>query len=71
MTNSENPILSGLYIDLFEAPSHESREVSKDVVLDYDKAGKLVGIDIDQASKNLELTELIVSKVPTDMTMRS
>jgi uncharacterized protein YuzE len=36
-----------LYIDLSEQPSVESREISEGVVLDYDAAGNLVGIDID------------------------
>ena len=38
-----------LYIDLSEQPSVESREISEGIVLDYDVAGNLVGIDIDNA----------------------
>lgn len=55
-----------LYIDLSEQPSVESREVSQGVVLDYDVAGNLVGIDIDidNASKKVELKKLILSKLP-------
>lgn len=53
-----------LYIDLSERPSVESREVSEGVVLDYDVAGNLVGIDIDNASKKVELKKLILSKLP-------
>jgi len=34
-----------LYIDLSEEPSVESREISEGIVLDYDAAGNLVGID--------------------------
>jgi uncharacterized protein YuzE len=33
----------------------ESREISDGVVLDYDKAGNLVGIDLDNASTKVEL----------------
>ena len=51
-----------LYIDLSEKPSVESREVSEGVVLDYDAAGNLVGIDIDNASKKVDLQKLILSK---------
>lgn len=46
-----------LYIDLSERPSAESREISEGVVLDYDDAGNLVGIDIDidNASRKVQL----------------
>jgi uncharacterized protein YuzE len=58
------PDTDSLYIDLSTKPSSESREVSPGVVLDYDADGNLAGIDIDQASKKLDLTELILSKLP-------
>ncbi|MDA0790267.1 MAG: DUF2283 domain-containing protein [Proteobacteria bacterium] len=53
-----------LYIDLSENPSSESTEISEGVVLDYDKEGKLVGIDIDNASNKVDLDRLIVSSLP-------
>lgn len=53
-----------LYIDLSEQPSVESREISEGVVLDYDAKGNLVGIDIDNASKKVQLKELVLSKLP-------
>lgn len=53
-----------LYIDLSERPSVESREVSEGVVLDYDAAGNLVGIDIDNASSKVELKKLVLNKLP-------
>ena len=53
-----------LYIDLSERQSVESREISEGVVLDYDDAGKLVGIDIDNASTKVELSKLVISKLP-------
>ena len=53
-----------LYIDLSEKPSTESREISEGVVLDYDAKGNLVGIDIDNASKKVQLKKLILSKLP-------
>lgn len=52
------------YINLSEKPSVESREVSEGVVLDYDAAGNLVGIDIDHASKKVDLQTLILSRIP-------
>ena len=53
-----------LYIDLSERPSAESREISEGVVLDYDSAGNLVGIDIDNASLKVDLKKLTLSKLP-------
>ena len=53
-----------LYIDLSETPSAESREISEGAVLDYDAKGNLVGIDIDNASKKVQLKQLILSKLP-------
>ncbi|MFZ5588891.1 MAG: DUF2283 domain-containing protein [Pseudomonadota bacterium] len=59
------PETDSLYIDLSEKPSTESKEVSEGVVLDYDEAGNLVGIDIDNASKKIELKELTLSHLPS------
>jgi uncharacterized protein YuzE len=56
-----------LYIDLSEQPSAESREVSEGVVLDYDAQGNLVGIDIDNASKKVELEQLVLNKLPSQV----
>jgi uncharacterized protein YuzE len=58
------PDTDSLYIDLSVRPSVESREVSEGVVLDYDEAGNLVGIDIDNASRKLDLTEVVTSQIP-------
>ncbi|GIX28843.1 MAG: hypothetical protein KatS3mg123_2724 [Burkholderiales bacterium] len=56
-----------LYIDLSEQPSAESREISEGVVLDYDANGNLVGIDIDNASKKVQLQQLILNKLPSQV----
>ena len=53
-----------LYIDLSERTSVESREISTGVVLDYDAEGKLVGIDIDNASRKVDLKKLTLNKLP-------
>jgi uncharacterized protein YuzE len=53
-----------LYIDLSERPSVESREVTEGVVLDYDAEGHLVGIDIDNASRKVDLKKLTLNKLP-------
>lgn len=59
-----HPDTDSLYIDLSEQSSVESREVSEGVVLDYDAEGRLVGIDIDHASRKVELKRLVLSKLP-------
>ena len=59
------PETDSLYIDLAERPSTESKEVSEGIVLDYDNKGNLVGIDIDNASKKLDLKKLVLTKLPT------
>ncbi|NTV67225.1 MAG: DUF2283 domain-containing protein [Chlorobaculum sp.] len=66
MKISYYPDTDSLYIDLSEQPSAESREVSEGVVLDYGADGRLVGIDIDNASKKVNLKTLTLNKLPTD-----
>ncbi len=54
-----------LYIDLSERPSSESLEVAPGIVLDFDEQNHIVGIDIDNASKILNLSELEISSIPS------
>jgi len=61
------PETDSLYIDLSEKASVESKEISEGILLDYDEAGNLVGIDIDNASKKVQLRELILSRLPSDV----
>lgn len=61
------PETDSLYIDLSERQSAESREVSEGIVLDYDAAGNLVGIDIDNASRKVQLQQLILSNLPSQV----
>jgi len=56
-----------LYIDLSEQPSASSKEISEGVVLDYDANGNLVGIDIDNASRKVELKQLVLDKLPASV----
>jgi uncharacterized protein YuzE len=53
-----------LYIDLSEKSSVESIEVNPGVVLAFDEHGKLVGIDIDQASRVVDLSRLEATSLP-------
>jgi uncharacterized protein YuzE len=47
-----------LYVRLKERPYYESDEVKEGVLLDYDKKGNLVGIEILDASGYLSRDEL-------------
>jgi uncharacterized protein YuzE len=60
-----------LYIDFSSRPSAESREVSSGIVLDYDAEGNLVGIDIDNAMKKINLQELVLNHLPTKISTLS
>lgn len=53
-----------LYIDLSDSSSSDSREVAPGVVLDFDAAGNLVGIDIDRASRIVDLARLEADALP-------
>ena len=56
-----------LYIDLSSKPSVDSREISEGIVLDYDADGNIVGIDIDNASRKVDLSEVSLSKIPSEI----
>ena len=46
-----------MYIRFSDAPYYESDEVKKGIVLDYDQQGKVIAIEILDASKNLPAPE--------------
>ena len=52
------PETDSLYIDLRNEASVDSMEVAPGIVIDFGEAGTVVGIDIDNASKLLDLTKL-------------
>ena len=60
-----------LYIDLTEAESVESLEVRPGVVLDFDEAGQLVGIDVDHASRQVNLATIDIEDLPARITARA
>ena len=62
-----HPDTDSLYIDLSENPSVVSREASAGVVLDFDSAGDLVGIDIDNASRKVQLERLVVTGMTAEI----
>ena len=58
------PETDSLYIDLNPGPSADSREITEGLVADFDAEGNIVGIDIDQASKRLDLKTLEAIALP-------
>lgn len=58
------PETDSMYIDLSAKGSVDSKEISSGIVIDYDAEGNVTGIDIDNASKKLDLDELVLSKIP-------
>jgi uncharacterized protein YuzE len=61
------PDTDSLYIDLSSRPSVDSRVLSEGVVLDYDEEGNPVGIDIDKASRKIDLREITIRKIPAEL----
>ncbi len=47
-----------LYIELSEKPSFDSAEISDGLVVDYDKSGHVVGLDIEHASKHFNMNKI-------------
>lgn len=65
------PETDSLYIDLAERPGAESREVAPGVVLDFDADGQLVGIDIDHASRVVNLSSVEAVDLPLPVTAKA
>ncbi len=53
-----------LYIELVQRPGVDAHEIGDGVVIDIDADGHPVGIDIDQASKHLDLRTLDLRHIP-------
>jgi uncharacterized protein YuzE len=50
MNISIDPEHRSLYVRLKDSPSIESEEVAPGIVFDYDEAGTVIGIDVDDFS---------------------
>ncbi len=48
------PDTDTLYIELVEAPSVESEEITEGVVLDYDSQGRIIGIEIENFTERFK-----------------
>jgi uncharacterized protein YuzE len=58
------PDTDSLYIDLADRAGVDTREIGDGIVVDVDADGHPVGIDIDQASKHLDLRTLDLRRIP-------
>lgn len=58
------PETDSLYIELRAKPGAATREIAPGLNVDIDEAGDVVGIDIDNASRKLDLTSLETIALP-------
>jgi uncharacterized protein YuzE len=59
-----DPDTDSLYIDLNARPGADAREIADGLVVDFDAEGRPVGIDIQHASRNLDLSTLETQALP-------
>jgi uncharacterized protein YuzE len=62
------PETDSLYVEFQRRPSVDTREIAPDVRLDLDEQGRPVGLDIDHASKSLDLETLESENLPLQPT---
>ena len=62
------PETDSLYIELRPEPGAEVREVADGLNVDIDAAGNVVGFDIDEASKRLDLSTVETIALPLTAT---
>ncbi len=53
-----------LYIKLANGVSSDSEEISPGVVLDYEENNRVVGVEIEDASKSIDLSQLELKSMP-------
>jgi uncharacterized protein YuzE len=58
------PETDSLYIELSAAPGAEAREIGDGLVVDFDSNGDVVGLDIEQASRKLDLSVVETVALP-------
>jgi uncharacterized protein YuzE len=61
------PETDSLYIELADRPGSDTREIEEGIILDIDEQERAVGLDIDQASKHLDLKKLNLRRVPFEV----
>jgi uncharacterized protein YuzE len=58
------PETDSLYIELKSTPGAEAREIVAGLVVDFDANGDVVGLDIDHASRKLDLSKIETIALP-------
>jgi len=58
------PETDSLYVEFQSAPSADTREIAPGINLDLDARGRPVGLDIDHASKTLDLKAIETVGLP-------
>ena len=58
------PETDSLYIELRDVPATDTREIAGGLNADFDESGDVVGLDIDGASKKLDLGTLEAIALP-------
>jgi uncharacterized protein YuzE len=58
------PETDSLYIELKRTPGAEAREIVAGLVVDFDAEGNVVGLDIDHASRKLDLSKVETFALP-------
>jgi len=58
------PETDSLYIELKSSPGAEAREIVEGLVVDFDANGEVVGFDIDNASRKLDLSKVETVALP-------
>jgi uncharacterized protein YuzE len=59
-----DPETDSLYIELKGVPGTETREIVEGLLVDFDAKGDVVGLDIDQASRKLDLSRIETIALP-------
>lgn len=58
------PDTDSLYIELSGEPGAETREIAEGLVVDFGADGTVVGLDIDNASRKLDLSKVETVALP-------
>lgn len=58
------PETDSLYIELKNTAGAETREVAEGLLVDFDAKGDVVGLDIDHASRKLDLSKVEIIALP-------
>ncbi|MFQ5569821.1 MAG: DUF2283 domain-containing protein [Rhodothermales bacterium] len=60
------PETDTLYIELQAGPGADAREVAPNIVLDFNAAGEVIGIEIEHASERTDLKNFQLASFPID-----